>query len=248
MSSILTFANFDISLSHYQAFLAAKAERESKSESPDAAATSRPLPFRDSQLHQVPGGPFRYMVLGMGPMLHRLGFYGEITTKSSREHFFAASIYLGYKLPTWLWARTFDVEFRISVPRLIRLQRRVPLNSPFLNACRNGDVWKIRQHLCDGVGFVGDRAMCNGMTPLLVRFEDYPLDRADFFADLLFCPARYRRRTCRFYRLSDRGGRRSQHRRRRQSVRLPLAQISYQLPPAHAYRISLVYPYSPPWG
>jgi hypothetical protein len=167
---VIQLANMRIALAHYQGFMAAKTGTETKNDTPDAAKT----PLHVTRPHQATSYPFRCSVLGVGSMLRRLGFYVEITTRSSSQHFFAASVYLGYKLPGWLWARSFDVEFGVVVPRLIRSQYRVPLDSPFLEACRNGDVWQIRQYLCDGVGSVGDRAMCNGMTPLLVSlFQNF---------------------------------------------------------------------------
>jgi len=88
-----------------------------------------------------------------------LGFYWK-TTKTS--------LVLGYKFPTWLWGKSFDVELPRSIPSYIRLQNRVLADSPLMLACRLGDVPLIRQHLYDGVGSVTDRDYCTGKTPLMV--------------------------------------------------------------------------------
>ncbi|KAK0638925.1 ankyrin repeat-containing domain protein [Cercophora newfieldiana] len=169
---VIQLANMRIALSHYQAFAASRKDIEKKDDSPAVAKPALPSP----RPRHVAGGSFRYTVLGLGPALRWMGFYGEIAARSSPQHLLAASVYLGYKFPSWLWARSFDVEFGIFIPRLIRPQRRVPLNSPFLNACRNGDLWQMRQFLCDGVGLIGDRAMCNGVTPLLLAIEGGHVD------------------------------------------------------------------------
>jgi len=155
-----------LNLAHFRAFLGFQTEGGKASKEEDQSLRN-PL----GQRHPAPIGCLRCRVIPMGLILRWLGFYGQITAvmaRSGSRPWLDASVYLGYQLPSWLWAQSIDFEFRISIPRLFRVQRRVPLDSPFMEACRNGDVWQIRQHLCDGVGYLGDRATCNGVTPLLV--------------------------------------------------------------------------------
>ncbi|KAK3361617.1 ankyrin repeat-containing domain protein [Lasiosphaeria ovina] len=83
----------------------------------------------------------------------------------------AASVFLGFKFPAWLWAKSFDVGFQVLIPGMVRAQNRVPIDSPLMVACRNGDVPQIRQHLRDGVGALGDRTSCTGRTPLMTAIE-----------------------------------------------------------------------------
>ncbi|KAK0710074.1 hypothetical protein B0T26DRAFT_723981 [Lasiosphaeria miniovina] len=97
-----------------------------------------------------------------------LGFYGKVALISRPRAFLAASVFLGFKFPAWLWAKSFNFEFRVLILGLVRAQNRVPIYSPLMVACLDGDVPQIRQHLRDGVGALGDRSTCAGRTPLMV--------------------------------------------------------------------------------
>ena len=168
LSLVIQFANMRLTLSHYQAFLGAQERKNSEITLLDSEGKFPRARQQPNQLPTLGLGSAQCKAWGAGPALRWFGFYGEIMMRSSAQYLFAASANLGYKLPAWLWAQSFDIEFSIFIPHFIRPQRRVPLDSPFLTACRNGDVWQIRQCLSDRVGAVSDRAMCNGMTPLLV--------------------------------------------------------------------------------
>lgn len=102
------------------------------------------------------------------PWLRQLGFYGTVHTRSYSQCRLDADIFLGYQFPTWLWSKSIDLQLQIRIPSFIRMQNRVPADSPFIVACRQGDTDRIRQHLADRSGSVGDRLICTGETPLMV--------------------------------------------------------------------------------
>ena len=100
--------------------------------------------------------------------LRRLGLYGTFKSRSYSQCLLDADIYLGYQFPTWLWSKSIDFQLQIRIPSFIRMQNRVSADSPFIVACRQGDTDRIRQHLADRSGSVGDRLSCTGETPLMV--------------------------------------------------------------------------------
>ncbi len=106
--------------------------------------------------------------VGPDSWLRRFGFYGTFATKSCARHLMTACISLGFSFPAWLWAKSFGFEFFFCLPGHIKMQNRVDLQSPFLSACKAGDLRLIRQHLADRSGSVTDRSLCTGQTPLLV--------------------------------------------------------------------------------
>lgn len=69
------------------------------------------------------------------------------------------------------WARSVWRQ-ECSISTQIRLQNRVPDDSPFIMACRDGSVHLLEQLLRDGKGGVNDRTVSNGTTPLLASSCD----------------------------------------------------------------------------
>lgn len=102
------------------------------------------------------------------PWLRQLGFYGTLKTRSYSQCLLDADIFLGYQFPTWLWSKSIDFQLQIRIPSFIRMQNRVSSDSPLMVACRQGDIDRIRRHLVDKSGSVGDRLSCTGRTPLMV--------------------------------------------------------------------------------
>lgn len=109
----------------------------------------------------------KYMVYSW-PWLRQLGFYGRVHTSSYSQCFLDADIFLGYKFPAWLWTKSIEFQLQLRIPSLIRMQNRVLVDSPWMIACRQGDIDRMRQHLADKSGSVGDRLSCTGQTPLMV--------------------------------------------------------------------------------
>jgi hypothetical protein len=120
----------------------------------------------------------RSLVLGVDNWLRNMGVFGSYTYAAGAD-MWRRELKIGFNLPTWLWLKCVLVELRLMNPapgvtgfRLqpsqICLQNRVPIESPFMVACRNGDVDLIQQHLRAGSGRVHDRTICTGQTPLLV--------------------------------------------------------------------------------
>jgi hypothetical protein len=111
--------------------------------------------------------------------LRTFGFYGSFSFKWCDNRLHKSRVSVGYKFPSWLLAKSINLGFEISSTVLgegglqvdsgyLRLQNQVPEDSPFMLACRRGDLDAIRQHLADRTGHVGDRTMTHGNTPLLV--------------------------------------------------------------------------------
>ncbi|OKL59087.1 hypothetical protein UA08_05842 [Talaromyces atroroseus] len=116
--------------------------------------------------------------------LRQYGFYGTLKIRQSHsQHLLDTHILLGYKFPAWLWSKSIDIELKFQLPRCIRMQNRVPVDSPFIVACRNGDVQRIRQSLADKPGSVGDRLSCTGETPLMLTIECGNMDAMKVLLD-----------------------------------------------------------------
>lgn len=124
-------------------------------------AKTGPLPFPAAATRS------RYMAYSR-PWLRQLGFYGRVHTKSYSQCLLDADIFLGYQFPAWLWSKSIDFELQIRIPSFIRMQNRVLVDSLWMVACRRGDIDRMRQHLADKSGSVGDRLSCSGQTPLMV--------------------------------------------------------------------------------
>jgi hypothetical protein len=118
------------------------------------------------------------LLLTNNSLLRKLGFYGSLSMTSSDE-FWHARLQLGYNLPMWFLSKSLSIYFHLAsvgmeeigcqvLPGHIRLQNRVPFDSPFLRACRQGDTKLINQHLLHRTGSVNERAWCSGRTPLMV--------------------------------------------------------------------------------
>lgn len=108
----------------------------------------------------------RYMVYSW-PWLQQFGFYGRVHSSHSQS-LLDANIFLGYQFPTWLWSKSIEFELQLRIPSFLKMQNRVLADSPWMVACRQGDIDRMRQHLADKSGSVGDRLTCTGQTPLMV--------------------------------------------------------------------------------
>lgn len=149
---------------------------------------------------KIPISEIKSLILGVDHWLRNLGIFGSYTFIFGGGRW-GRSLKIGLNMPTWLWLKTVLVELRLMnqapgvsgirlLPSEIRLQNRVPIESPFMVACRNGDVDLIRQHLTTGVGRVHDRTICTGQTPLLVspQLQIWHLTRPEgVLIDLLAC-------------------------------------------------------------
>lgn len=128
----------------------------------------------------IPLAQYWSIVLGVDSWLRKLGIYGSfVFTSNIRSDSWKSKIEVGYIPPAWLCSRSISLDVQLSsiaagqlgiqiLPGSIRVQNRVPLDSPFMTACRRGDVRLIQQHLASRTGFVGDRSTCTGQTPLMV--------------------------------------------------------------------------------
>ncbi|KAF3399279.1 hypothetical protein DPV78_006258 [Talaromyces pinophilus] len=124
----------------------------------------------------------QYMVYSW-PWLRRLGLYGTFKSRSYSQCLLDADIYLGYQFPTWLWSKSIDFQLQIRIPSFIRMQNRVSAESPFMVACRQGDIDRMRQHLADKSGSVADRLSCTGQTPLMLSIESENIDAIKVLLD-----------------------------------------------------------------
>jgi hypothetical protein len=122
-------------------------------------------------------------VLAVDSLLRSLGFYGYLVF-DSRQESWILRVCVGYRPPLWLniwtsWSVSCGAEltnstispseFGFSITSgYVRVQNRVSIDSPFMRACRLGDVGLIIQSLTNGSGRLADRTTCTGKTPLLV--------------------------------------------------------------------------------
>jgi hypothetical protein len=114
----------------------------------------------------------------------QMGFYGFSSSKNSADDITDRKFRLGFKFPTFLWAKALEFELGLIkttpgraivtyLPRLLRWQTQVSLDSPLMTACRNGSLQYVQQILGNRDGSVHDRAICCGKTPLLVSSIPY---------------------------------------------------------------------------
>jgi hypothetical protein len=118
------------------------------------------------------------LAIAANTWLRSLGFFGALT-KIDGENGWQSRLRVGFQFPPWLLSKSVSLDFQLEsiadqqglqiLPGSIQLQNRVPIDSPFLQACLKGNVELIEQHLRNGTGRVSDRSMCEGRTPLLVR-------------------------------------------------------------------------------
>ena len=134
----------------------------------------------------------RTFLLGIDNWLRKIGFFGSVIFTFTMGGVHSIKIYLGYKFPVQVSKKvvTLDVQFSrmgspgtgISIhPGYLSLQNQVPEDSPFMTACRNGDVALMRQHLLHKTGFLSDRTISSGKTPLLVGLIPLPYVRILIF-------------------------------------------------------------------
>ena len=118
------------------------------------------------------------MILQTESWLRKLGIYGSYSSNLGLKNHNYRRIRVGVNLP--LIAKTLFLEIQsfgsqtpwdgiYNIPIQLQIQNQVPLKSPFMDACARGDIDMIQQGLCRATGHVGDRTMCMGKTPLLVR-------------------------------------------------------------------------------
>lgn len=85
------------------------------------------------------------------PWLQQFGFYGRVHSSHSQS-LLDANIFLGYQFPTWLWSKSIEFELQLRIPSFLKMQNRVLADSPWMVACRQGDIDRMRQHLADNQG------------------------------------------------------------------------------------------------
>lgn len=113
--------------------------------------------------------------------MRNIGLYGSFTTVYEPSGW-QARLQVGFRFPVWLFWKDISINLQLAnlrlgqqgisiLPSSIRMQNRVPIDSPLLSACLNGKTEEIKQLLRDHAGNVDDRSLCTGQTPLLVSFE-----------------------------------------------------------------------------
>ena len=128
----------------------------------------------------------QHYVLGIDSLLRKLGVYGRFIVED-KQGIWNLRVCIGYRPPFWLitlapWSLSLNAELSnissltgelgISITSgYVKVQNRVPIDSPFMVACRTGDIQLMRQSLRKGHGYVSDRSMCTGKTPLLVSLS-----------------------------------------------------------------------------
>lgn len=145
------------------------------------SSPKKPVSYHCINHHQkrLPKLEQKSAVLGADSWLRRFGLYGSFTVVSTSDEIRKTRVCVGYKLPTWVLSKSimFDIQFSSLGPcetgirilsGTLRVQNQVLKDSPFMAACQKGDIQLIRQHLNDKSGFLGDRTICSGKTPLLV--------------------------------------------------------------------------------
>jgi hypothetical protein len=120
----------------------------------------------------------RVSLLDSSSFLRNNGIYGSLINESRKEDSdWQTTICLGACLSSWLTFLKISLAFIViaksfkdgwSIDWGFRVQYRVPVTSPLMRACHDGDVSRIRQILNDGRGGINDRSICRGKTCLLV--------------------------------------------------------------------------------
>ncbi|RDK39596.1 ankyrin [Aspergillus phoenicis ATCC 13157] len=125
--------------------------------------------------------------------LRRCGLFGSIDVSSYKDSRWQTHVRIGYKFPSWLLAKSVMFSLRLAsarspgtldiLPGSISIQNRVPSNSPFMSACRNGDVKLMRQLISNGTGSLAVRTYCTGDTPLFLAIQSQNLDAIKLLLD-----------------------------------------------------------------
>jgi hypothetical protein len=135
-------------------------------------------------------------IIDVDSWLRRFGLYGSISlTSAVDKKEWKSRVCIGFKPPTWISSKSIAIDLHFVraeflgdgiriLPGSIRLQNQVPLASPLMTACSVGDVKLIAQHLAEGTGQLGDRAICCGKTPLLVNCHPPPNGIPDTYVQL----------------------------------------------------------------
>lgn len=137
------------------------------------------------QRHAKPAEPTmtskpRYRLLAVDSFLRKRGFYGYFVFNTRQESWNMRTC-MGYNPPAWpnlstswlascgaeLSNRTIlPSEFGFSVTSAyVRVKNCVSIDSPFMRACRLGDVGLISQSLANGSGRLAGRTMSTGRHP-----------------------------------------------------------------------------------
>jgi hypothetical protein len=123
----------------------------------------------------------RYSLLRVDSWLRMLGIYGHFVLKKEQRKTEERTVW-GFQKPEWLGSPT---TYELSLTSFLNGKKkgpqiwslasynRVPSNSPFMVACRRGDLDMIKQHLRNGTGSIMDQTACLGRTPLLVSISCY---------------------------------------------------------------------------
>ncbi|KAI1770949.1 ankyrin repeat-containing domain protein [Hypoxylon cercidicola] len=112
----------------------------------------------------------------------KLGFSGAYSSVYDIQRRWSSTISLGYQPPTWMSLSSILIELKLAglpdgmtgfkiVSGNITIQNRVPISSPFMAACKSGDIAMMKQCLGEQPWAIGNRSICTGKTPLLLAIE-----------------------------------------------------------------------------
>ncbi|KAJ6036180.1 hypothetical protein N7540_000459 [Penicillium herquei] len=119
--------------------------------------------------------------IGIDSWLRKFGLYGSFSLVSGTKNTeWKSRVRICFKPPRWILSKSIAIDLQFAraellgdgihfLPGSICLQNQVPLTSPLMSACASGDIKLIKQHLVVGTGQLGDRAICCGKTPLLLK-------------------------------------------------------------------------------
>ena len=107
------------------------------------------------------------------------GVYGwYINEEETAETRAQNTLCFGLCLPSWPTFASVSLAITLNLVWLedglnfnfgFRMQNRVSMTSPLMQACQTGNIHFIHQILNEKQGSVHDRSTCRGLTPLLVR-------------------------------------------------------------------------------
>ncbi|KAF2476990.1 ankyrin [Lindgomyces ingoldianus] len=123
-------------------------------------------------------GPPKSYVLQKDTVWGRLGLIYSSSLRVGAEGDQRRSYLVGFRLPKWLsqWFSWQDISYQLRFSGIICYQKRVPLDFPFLVACKAGDLTLITQYIINDHELVNCRSSCSGKTPLLLAIESGNLD------------------------------------------------------------------------
>jgi hypothetical protein len=138
--------------------------------------SSQPIPNHlanrtSPRSHNIaPKGLPQSYVLQKDTLWGRLGLIYSSSLQAEAKGNQERSYLIGFRLPNWLskWFSWQDISYQLRFSGFICYQRRVPLDSLFLGACKTGDLSLITQYIINDHELANCRSICSGKTPLLV--------------------------------------------------------------------------------